>query len=160
MKKRMNFRQRLAWGSVIFYLFLTVIFVFFVVGNSDNYTAFAVEHVEQYHKSDSLKSDKLQNEYQTLHSWQISLWSLLYHLSDVPLVIWIVMLVLPYLQVFCMLLACTKPEPRHSIAFIWPCVVCTTVGKMLHLQQNSQLPTKAMNSYHVRETNVQSVIET
>ena len=157
MKKRMNFRQRLAWTIVIIYVMITVFVLYYIIDYSDSYAAFAVEHIEQYHNNEVGKKS-VQNQYTKFYDWQISLWSLLYHLSDIPLLLWIFILVLPYLQVFCMLLACTRLEPRHSIAFMWPCVIYSVIVKVFDAKVFSKLSSKAVNSYSIE--NGHAVINT
>ena len=112
MTKRMNFRQRIAWLMVSFYLALTCSVMYYIFEISDKYNTFAVDHVEKYHANDSENAPRT--------SWVTFLWSAVWHVADIPLPIWMVLLVLPYLQVFCMLLACTKPEPKFSMAYLWP----------------------------------------
>ena len=101
----MNFRQRIAWLLTASYLALTCVVVYYIFDINDGYNAYAVEHVEKDHDGKSSGS---------------VLWSTFSHLMDIPLPVWMVILVLPYLQIFCMLLACTKPEPQFSMAYLWP----------------------------------------
>lgn len=46
-----------------------------------------------------------------------------HHVIDVPFMLWGCVLMLPYLQTFFMLLACTRTNPTLSVAYRWPCVV-------------------------------------
>ncbi len=127
----MNFRQRLAWLFLALYLVLTTATVYYIFDINDGYSAYALEHVEKYHEGKS--SGK-------------SVASLLGHVMDVPLPLWIVILVLPYLQIFSMLLACTKPDPRMSMAFLWPFYIffkCKSLFQSLTFNEDTP---KATNS--------------
>ncbi len=101
----MNFRQRIAWLLVAVYLVLTSAIVYYIFDINDGYSAYALEHVERDHDKKSTSG---------------KFWTTLGHLMDIPLPLWILILVLPYLQVFCMLLACTKSNPQFSMAYLWP----------------------------------------
>ena len=107
----MKFRQRIAWILVTLYLGITCAIVYYIFEINDTYQSFAIEHVEQYHKESSY------------FHWT----SLFDHIMDIPLAVWILVLVLPYLQVFAMIFACTKPDPRYSLAFLWPIYIAMKV---------------------------------
>lgn len=42
------------------------------------------------------------------------------HVMDIPKPVIITITLLVYLQIFFMLIACTKQEPRFSLAYVWP----------------------------------------
>ncbi|KAH3856201.1 hypothetical protein DPMN_098784 [Dreissena polymorpha] len=107
----MNFRQRVAWLSVIFYLTATFAFFYYLFELNEHYNHFAVDHIEKFH------SDGVHDPGSSLLS---RLWG---HLTDVPLTVWFLVLLVPYLQVFLMLLACTRADPRLSLAYMWPGLV-------------------------------------
>ncbi|KAL3873647.1 hypothetical protein ACJMK2_036742 [Sinanodonta woodiana] len=110
----MNFRQRIAWLLSMFYIGATFGLFYYIFGISERYSDLAIEHVEQYHnKKDSTEKDVKTSILQ--RAWN--------HLMDIPLPIWMGLLFLPYLQVFLMILACTRPQPRLSLAYLWPGLV-------------------------------------
>ena len=126
----MNFRQRIAWLLVAMYLALTSAIVYYIFDINDGYSAYALEHVERDHGKTS--SGKF--------------WSLFNHIMDIPLPVWILILVLPYLQVFSMLLACTKPDPQFSMAYLWPFYVYFKCKKLYMDLTASEEVSKAVNS--------------
>ena len=104
----MNFRQRIAWLGVGAFLSASFGFVYYIFEINDHFNAFALEHVKTFHGED-----------ETMFAG-LPLWS---HITDIPLAVWMLVFLLPYLQVFAMLLAWTKPEPWRSTAFQWPGLV-------------------------------------
>ena len=129
----MNFRQRIAWVMVAAYLLCSCGLVYYVFDINDHYNTFALEHVEQYHGAQGTS---------IANGWGIL--NFFHHLMDIPLPIWIVILVLPYLQVFCMLLACTKSDPHLSMAYLWPIYIVLRV-RACYLRC-AKPPEKAVNS--------------
>ncbi|CAH1791398.1 unnamed protein product [Owenia fusiformis] len=105
----MQFRQRMAWLMVIIFLAGTCGIVYYIFDVSEQFNQFALDHVQKYHQG--IQEDESELSYFR---------SFMRHLTDIPLPLWMLLFSLPYLQVFCMLLACTKPEPRFSLAFLWP----------------------------------------
>ncbi len=140
----MNFRQRIAWLFVAFYLACTCAIVYYIFEISDTYNTFALEHVEQFHGGGVHKQREGQQDSGFLH-----------HIIDVPLIVWVILMVLPYLQVFCMLLACTKPQPQFSYAFLWPIYVALRTRSFY--MRCAHPPVKAINSL---ATNGHIVIDT
>lgn len=114
--RRMNFRQRIAWLIVAFYLIGTCALVYYIFEISDRFNQAALDHTEKYHKSKVIDADNGESS-------ESGLFSVFTHITDIPLAVWLLLLVFPYLQVFSMLLACTKPEPRISMAYLWPFVI-------------------------------------
>ena len=114
--KRMNFRQRISWLFVGLYLTLTCALFYYIFEISDRFNTFALDHVNRYHKV-LLQKTGVVEEVKTSDE---SSWSFLSHVADVPLVAWLFIFLVPYLQIFAMLLACTKPSPQFSMAYMWP----------------------------------------
>ncbi|ELT99513.1 hypothetical protein CAPTEDRAFT_172561 [Capitella teleta] len=107
--RRMNFRQRLSWLLAAVFLAVSCALVYYIFELSDSFNTLALDHIQRYHTDTQSSSSS----------------SLLSHISDIPFHLLVVIIVLPYLQVFCMIIACTKPEPRLSLAFIWPVFVAS-----------------------------------
>ena len=112
----MNFRQRIAWLLVVLYLLLTCALVHYIFEISDRFNQFALDHVERFHKA-APAGDSENAEDKTDHR---GLWYFWLHFTDVPLWTWLLIAVLPYLQVFFMLMAFTKADPQLNTAFMWP----------------------------------------
>lgn len=110
--RRMNFRQRIAWLLVAIYLAGTCAIVYYIFEISDVFNQAALDHVEKYHSHQGKDLGE-----------PSSYFSVFSHITDVPLAVWLLLLLFPYLQVFSMLLACTKPEPRVSMAYLWPIMI-------------------------------------
>ena len=119
----MKFRQRLAWLAALVYLGSSFFVLYYLFEISEHYNKFALEHVNTVHKDgQSGEKSKIKGqghseveghkERSRILPWQ--------HIADIPLALWFVILLVPYLQIFFMILACTKAEPRMSIAFLWP----------------------------------------
>ena len=63
-----------------------------------------------------------------------------------------IVIVVPYLQVFCALLACTKPDPRFSLAELWPVrlyVLCVTAYKRCTNQDTDKSVNCPLQNGHV-----------
>jgi hypothetical protein len=128
----MNFRQRVAWLMVGFFLVATCALVYYIFDVSVSYNDLALEHVEKYHK------DKGRGSEESLFSFAIG------HITDIPLPVWMMFFALPYLQVFCLLIACTKPEPKFSLAILWPVYLYFKCRQLITRHQSH--PKKAVNS--------------
>ena len=120
----MNFRQRVAWLLVAVFLVGTCGMAYYIFEISDQFSVYALQHVETYHSGRSIVSGEGGGRERSSRKdptggvgWALSVG---HHLVDIPLALWLLLLVLPYLQVFCLLLACTKAEPRYSPAYLWP----------------------------------------
>ena len=111
----MKFRQRVAWLMAVIYLGGTFAFIYYIFEINEHYNAFAIDHVQKFHtkKAGETEMDTQADESSILHA----LWC---HLMDLPLSVWILLMLCPYCQVFLMILACTRPEPKLHIAFLWP----------------------------------------
>lgn len=123
----MNFRQRFAWLSLAIFLLCTFAFVYYIFEISDAYNKFALDHVEHFHKPLRSRGDKVikaENKDDEETTWKF--WT---HLADIPLGVWIIIFIFPYLQVFSILLACTKPDPQYSLALLWPIYIYLKVRR-------------------------------
>lgn len=127
----MKFRQRIAWLAVILYLTASFGFVYYIFEINDHFNSFALDHVRTYHEGDRAFV-------------VLSLW---HHAADIPLAIWLMIFLLPYLQIFGMLLAWTRVEPWRSTAFQWPGIVFNKWRKLYkHLTGHPPHGSKAINS--------------
>ncbi len=149
--RRMKFRQRIAWLLVTAYLAGTCAIMYYIFEISDQYNTFAVDHVERYHNVEAVlkkqakaREDDIAGSLDDAHS--SSLFSFLWHITDIPLAVWMLLLLLPYLQVFAMLLACTKAEPRLSMAYIWPVYVFLRLRQWYRQCRGYGTTSKAFNS--------------
>ena len=133
MCSTMNFRQRMAWLAVSLYLGATCWIMYYIFEISDSYNVFALDHVDKFHKPSESGAQ----------SW--SLWTLFQHVMDIPLPVWLLIAFLPYLQVFAMLLACTKPQPRFSMAYLWPIYIVLWCQNRW-MPSNESSHRKALNS--------------
>ncbi|XP_069117204.1 lysosomal enzyme trafficking factor-like [Argopecten irradians] len=119
----MKFRQRIAWLMVVFFLGGSFSVLYYMFEISEHYNNFALEHTINFHKSIEINH----NEVKKVKSKDIERGEITntgpawHHIIDIPVAVWFVLFLLPYLQIFFMILACTKPEPKMSLAFQWPC---------------------------------------
>lgn len=138
LAQTMKFRQRIAWVAIIAYLAATCGLFFYIFEINETYNRYALDHHTQFHPNPILFAEQRWNRKQqkTLqeewkfkselkkpdpHTVKAMVWHRIFsHLTDIPLPVWLLLLLLPYLQVFFMLLACTKTDPRQSIALLWP----------------------------------------
>lgn len=142
----MNFRQRFALLLVVGYLGLSFGILYYIFEISNHYNTFALEHVEKFHqeqKATVIKDSKSQ-------TW---FW---YHMTDLPLSVWLLIFLLPYLQIFFMLLACTRTEPKMSIAYMWPGLLYFKYQQLFKRFPGQQ--SKAINSTEM--VNGHSIIDT
>ena len=127
----MKFRQRIAWLAVILYLTASFGFVYYIFEINDHFNSFALDHVRTYHNGNRAFV-------------VLSLW---HHATDIPLAIWLIIFLLPYLQIFGMLLAWTRVEPWRSTAFQWPGIVFNKWRKLYkRLTGHPHHGSKAINS--------------
>ena len=113
----MKFRQRIAWLVIMVYLGGTFGFLYYIFEINEHFNRFALEHNNNYHHSDGDQK----------HSLVGVFW---HHLTYIPLQVWIIILILPYLQIFGLILAWTRVEPRRSIAYVWPALVYCQVQRI------------------------------
>ncbi|CAJ1077856.1 transmembrane protein 251 [Xyrichtys novacula] len=93
----MNFRQRMGWVGVAFFLLLSVVAVYYVF----EVQSFSLEHVQRGYSSPSAPPPAL--------SWSQNLSA---RLPPLPVWIWVSVFLLPYLQLFLFLFSCTRADPR------------------------------------------------
>ncbi|XP_052822089.1 lysosomal enzyme trafficking factor [Octopus bimaculoides] len=119
----MKFRQRIAWVTIVVYLSITCALTYYVFEINEKYTKYAFDHSSKFHLDPKLgrKVGIAKNTIMETNSSETSVLHRMFsHLSDIPLLIWIILFMIPYFQVFFLLLACTKPDPRLSLALLWP----------------------------------------
>lgn len=97
----MKFRQRIAWVVLFSYLTLSFVTIYYFFELADQYNILALDHTKLYHSSQSDGSD--------------GMWTLWKHLPDVPYIVWMLTATSFYLQIFCLIYACTKPEPKKYL---------------------------------------------
>ncbi|KAF6037841.1 TMEM251 [Bugula neritina] len=123
----MKFRQRVAWLGVLLYIAATAFFFYYLFEISDTFNAYALDHIHHYHtkgsNSQSKDGDTKEDHKVVLHTFS--------HVLDIPKPLIITVTTLLYLQIFFTLLACTKQEPRFSIAYAWPAYL---YAKLCHRQ--------------------------
>ena len=148
----MKFRQRVAWLVVVMYLGGTFAFVYYIFEINEHYNAFAVDHVQRFHTVKNGKTEMESGNYSFFHS----LWC---HVIDLPLSVWMLILLLPYFQIFLMILACTRPEPKMHIAFLWPGLIYLKYQQLFKKNKicvipldNAQTNLKIMNGHAVLHT--------
>ncbi|KAK7103898.1 hypothetical protein V1264_018703 [Littorina saxatilis] len=125
----MKFRQRIAWLAVLVYLAASFGFVYYIFEINDHFNSYAVDHVRTYHGE----------------GMDVFVFSMWHHAADIPLALWLLIFLLPYLQVFGMLLAWTRAEPWRSTAFQWPGIIFHKWKKLYrHLTRRGG--SKAINS--------------
>lgn len=143
----MKFRQRIAWLLVLVYLGGSFAFFYYMFEINEHYNHFALDHVQKYH-SEAESHHKSQSNGQVVYQ----LWS---HIIDIPLPIWLLIFLLPYLQLFLMLLACTKAEPRLSLAYIWPGLLFKKFQELCKKQRKQHIPSSGLskaNGYSIIDT--------
>lgn len=123
----MKFRQRIAWITVIMYLGGTFAFFYYMFEINEHYNQFAVDHVQRYHSTVTGQQHDSQNIFSNFYG----------HVTDIPLPVWLLIFLLPYLQIFMMILACTRAEPRHSLAYLWPGIVYMKYQKLFRGHKSS-----------------------
>lgn len=126
----MNFRQRVAWLAVILFLTASFGFVYYIFEINEHFNSFALEHIQSFHGH---AANDLVSSF-----WQ--------HVADVPLAVWLLVFLLPYLQIFAMLLAWTRAEPLRNMAFLWPGILVHKCRKFYKHFINKNHSDKAVNS--------------
>lgn len=111
----MKFRQRCAWLMVVFFLGASFCVLHYLFEISEHYNKYALEHVHSHHQPEGKTKTEKGEITEPSSAW--------HHVVDIPMVVWCLLFLLPYLQMFFMILACTKAEPKMSLAFQWPCLM-------------------------------------
>lgn len=136
----------MAWLIVVAYLAATFSFFYYMFEINEHYNKYAVDHVQKYHATENGE---------TIIS---SIWD---HLMDIPLSVWLLLFLLPYLQIFLMILACTRVEPKHSIAYLWPGLVYMKYQQLFKREKISIIPSQHMYKMTINGTsNGHTVIHT
>lgn len=95
----MNFRQRIAWLCLVFYLGSSFAIVYYFLDIADQFAVFSVEH-SKLHESSNEK---------------IPVWQFWHHIGDIPFSILVLLLAIPYFQVFAALFYCTLPTTNKHV---------------------------------------------
>ncbi|XP_041660596.1 transmembrane protein 251 [Cheilinus undulatus] len=93
----MNFRQRMGWVGVAAYLLLSVMVVYYIF----EVQSFSLEHVQKGRSGPSAPPLAI--------SWFQSVST---RLPPLPVWMWALVFLLPYLQLFLFLFSCTRADPR------------------------------------------------
>ncbi len=93
----MNFRQRIGWVGMALYLLLSVIVVYYIFEEQ----SFSLEHVQRGGASPSGPPLAI--------SWSQTISA---RLPPLPVWMWVLVFLLPYLQLFLFLFSCTRADPR------------------------------------------------
>ncbi|XP_062899235.1 lysosomal enzyme trafficking factor isoform X1 [Mobula hypostoma] len=111
--RMMNFRQRMGWLGVGFYLLASAAAFYYVFEINETYNQLALEHIHR-------KSEKLESE----TSWTQTVTARLFSL---PFWLWAILFLIPYLQIFLFLYSCTRANPKtvgYCIFPIYLAVIC------------------------------------
>ena len=95
----MNFRQRVAWLLLACYLACSAAALYYLFELRNWYNGYAVERIGETRRDDESRT---------------------WHLASMPPKLWMGALGIAYLQIFFLLLACTKAAPRCSVSLFWP----------------------------------------
>lgn len=95
----MNFRQRMAWLCLTFYLATSVALAYYFLDIADQYGQFSLEHSKLHDSSGS----------------NIPYWQFWRHIGDIPFAVLIILLAIPYLQIFAALFYCTLPTANKNV---------------------------------------------
>lgn len=123
----MNFRQRISWLLVALFLLISCFIVYYIFEISDQYNSLAITHMSKYEMD--MKNDP--NSLTMEQSVKRKLFSL-------PFWGWLLILLIPYLQVFCLLVACTKNDPANATVMVVPCFLCLRIANWNTQRQNSR----------------------
>ncbi|XP_071512124.1 lysosomal enzyme trafficking factor-like [Diadema antillarum] len=114
----------MAWIFLVFYLGISVLMAYFIFEISDQYNILALEHVQTY--TDTLRL----NPHQL--TWYMSI---MRRVVALPFWFWVMVFILPYLQVFCIIIACTRSDPMNATVMVVPVFLCM---KVLSIGNRSQ----------------------
>lgn len=95
----MNFRQRMAWLCLAFYLASSVAVVYYFLDIADQYALFSLEHSKLHDSSDS----------------DVPFWQFWHHIGDIPFPVLVILLAVPYFQIFAALFYCTLPTANKNV---------------------------------------------
>ncbi|KAJ8274929.1 hypothetical protein COCON_G00095540 [Conger conger] len=117
----MNFRQRIGWTGMGLYLLLSVAAFYYLFEINQTYNRLTLDYVEEAAKEPSVATDPGAS---SSLSWNHSLKT---RLLTFPFWLWMIILLVPYLQVFLFLYSCTRPDPRtvgYCILPIFMAMLC------------------------------------
>ncbi|XP_071963425.1 lysosomal enzyme trafficking factor-like [Antedon mediterranea] len=113
----MNFRQRVAWLALAVFLAVSFALAYYIFEISDSYNIFALENISN-NKAILEDNNEHSNVFQRLKA----------NILALPFWLWVIVLLVPYLQVFCVLLACTKTNPKNASLMMVPiCILLKLV---------------------------------
>lgn len=95
--RMMNFRQRMGWVGVALYLLLSVMAVYYIF----EVHSISLEHVQRGGTGPSAPPLAI--------SWSQSVSA---RLPPLPVWMWVLVFLMPYLQLFLFLFSCTRADPR------------------------------------------------
>jgi hypothetical protein len=137
MCTRMHFRQRVAWLLLAAYLLLSAGTLYYIFEISARFSLFALDHAEKEHSIIAVDGSLLRQATDATTTSTTStnllsaiasfLQSLLSHVSDIPPSVLAILLLTGYIQVFCMLWMCTRPEANCFTSCLWPVCLYTAL---------------------------------
>lgn len=130
----MTFRQRLAWLLLFLYLICTCTFLYYIFQINEHYSIYALEHTDVHMpklaedlRRPNFRSTGItpqQKVFQTTKAVDPTppsdVWLLVQHIFDIPFVLLLALFASIYLQVFCNLWMCTRPEMPPVCMRLWP----------------------------------------
>lgn len=119
LQSNMKFRQRMGWLFVVLFLALSCFLWYFIFELSDQYNALALDHVQTY--SDTLRLNPNQL------TWYMSITR---RLVALPFWFWALIFGIPYLQIFCILIACTRSDPLSATIMVVPVFLCMKLASL------------------------------
>lgn len=111
--RMMNFRQRMGWLGVGFYLLASAAAFYYVFEINETYNQLALEHIQR--KSENLDSGTSWTQIVTARLFSLPFW------------LWAILFLIPYLQIFLFLYSCTRANPKtvgYCIFPIYMAVIC------------------------------------
>ncbi|KAM8831717.1 lysosomal enzyme trafficking factor isoform 1-T2 [Spinachia spinachia] len=123
----MNFRQRMGWLGVALYLLLSAMAVYYIF----EVHSFSLEHVQRGGAGPSAPSLAI--------SWSQHVSA---YLSPLPVWLWALVFLLPYLQLFLFLFSCTRADPRAVGFCVLPvCLALLCSRQATRKPANRNVPT-------------------
>ena len=96
---------------------LSFFIVYYMFEISDQYNSLAITHMSKYEMDIKKDPGSLTVEQ-----------SVKQKLFSLPFWGWLLILLIPYLQVFCLLVACTKNDPANATVMVVPCFLCLRIA--------------------------------
>ena len=116
----MRFRKRFFWILLFIYLALGFLIAYYFFELSPTFADAAADHALQHLQPPPPH---------TASSSSTFFGTAVQHLTDVPLTVWVLLILIFYSQGFCLLLACTKPNPRLFLSTPFIFMTKTTTEK-------------------------------